>query len=430
MINRHSIVVKLNFIFVVTLFCVSIIFFFIHDFASKKSYMDLEFSLEGLDRLFELYTKQTHLLDFEHYIYSNKFEIVVDTRMVLNNAKEIDRGFFHKHIKPPFFQKDEKKKFYSPPHKKLSNNIHVLVFKDNLYVHLSSIENDILLKFNQHSYRQMVLIIRVGYIFFIGIFILLYLLIRKNLNGLKDLQKSLIDYEHGLIDKTKVYTAKDEVSLVSKQFYELSIKLEQMNQTRKLFLRNMMHELKTPLTKSKMYLSLIKESDLRSAMEISLQKLELLIDDMANIEKISTDNIVITKKEYRLIDIIDNAKDMLFLEAQHVLVDDALKCNIGVDFNLFTIVIKNLIDNAIKYSNDSLVYIDCEEQKIYFSSYGDKLNYDFKHYLEPFFKGDLNDINQRGFGLGLYIANEILLKHGFKFSYEYMDGKNIFAIHY
>ncbi|NOR57264.1 MAG: sensor histidine kinase, partial [Sulfurimonas sp.] len=163
-------------------------------------------------------------------------------------------------------------------------------------------------------------------------------------------------------------------------------------------------------------------------LELSLNKLELLIDDMANIEKITTDNVDINKKDFRVIDIIDNAMDMLFINKNGVIIKDESNMVLPVDFNLFTIVLKNLIDNGIKYSKDGMVFVECKDEKIYVSSIGERLKYDFDNYLEPFFKGDLNEINQRGFGLGLYIVNEILIKHGFEFSYEYIDEKNVFII--
>lgn len=431
MINRHSILFKLNIISIFTLLSISVIFFAINDFMSKKSYMDLEFSLQGLEKTLSLYSQNKQGTSLQHYLSPFRLEMIdKDKKNILLNATELKKDKFREHQRPPFF-KDKHANFPPPPNfQRISNKVKILQFNKDTYIQLKGKKESYLLRYDDSESKQIQVYLKVIYLAFISLLILLYFMIRKNLNGLKVLHKSLIEYENGIVDTTKIIEGKDEVALLSKQFYKVASKLDTLSKTRKLFLRNIMHELKTPLTKSKLYLSLIEESQMRDSLELSLQKLELLIEDMANIEKISTDNVEIEKKEYRLIDIIEDAMDTLFLNKQCLYFARELECTLNADFKLFSIVLKNLIDNAIKYSNDSLVSIDCIDKKIYISSHGEELKYDFKEYLEPFFKGDLNEINQRGFGLGLYIVNEILIKHEFDFSYEFKEGKNIFIIDY
>ncbi len=431
MINRHSILFKLNIIFLFTLLSISIIFFAVHDFMSKKHHIDLGFSLKGLERTLSLYSQNKQEVDFQHYLSSFRLEMVSENKeAILLNAKELKKDHFKERMRPPFF-KGKHDGFRPPPHfERPFHKLKILEYKSKIYIQLKNDKYNYLLRYSDKESKQILIFIKISYLLFMTLLILLYIMIRKNLKGLNVLHKSLVEYENGIVDTTKIIDGKDEVSLLSKQFYKVTLKLDALNKTRKLFLRNMMHELKTPLTKSKLYLSLIEESQMRDSLEVSLLKLELLIDDMANIEKISTDNVEIEKKEYRLIDIIENAMDMLFLSKKSVHFMDELKCNVKVDFKLFSIVLKNLIDNGIKYSSDSLVSIECNEKKIYVASSGKKLKFDFQEYLEPFFKGDLNEINQRGFGLGLYIVNEILIKHGFTFSYEFKENKNVFIIDY
>ena len=431
MINRHSILFKLNIIFFLTLLFISAIFFAMNDFMGKKSSMDFEHSLRGLRGTLELYSTNSEKIDFNEFLSAFRFkQIIADKKNIILNANRLSEEFLYKHHIPPFFQENEKLFFPPSPPAILTSNFQLLSYKDELYIHLLDNQDDYLLKYEGDSSENILLLIRIGYLLFISLLVMLYFMIRKNLYGLKVLQKSLIEYENGIVDKTKIIEGRDEVSIVSQEFYKVASKLDALNKTRKLFLRNMMHELKTPLTKSKLYLSLMEETQMRDSLELSLQKLELLIDDMANIEKISTDTVEIDKKEYRLIDIVENAKDMLFINQESVFMDDSLNYSVNVDFKLFTIVMKNLIDNGIKYSKNSLVFITCQQGKISIASGGEKLKYDFKDYLEPFFKGDLNEITQRGFGLGLYIVNEILIKHGFSFSYEHKQGKHIFIIGY
>lgn len=426
MLNRHSILFKLNIIFIVTIISITIIFLIISEFMEKKQFMDLDFTLMKLEKSMEKYRE-----DADINIYRLSL-IVDDKKKVLREAKTLSIEKLIKKRPPPFMDKGIKLPPPPPPPFFLNRmkKFNLLEYEDDIYIHIIKKNHDYLLKYNNEEHKYSVVLARLGYFIFVSMMLLLYFLIRKNIKNLKTLQDSLKEYENGIVDTTKIIEGKDEVAEVSKQFYKVASKLDIIGKSRKLFLRNMMHELKTPLTKSKLYLGLIEESELRDSLELSLDKLEFLIDDMANIEKISTDNVLIEKKEYRLIDIIDNAMDMLFINKQGIYTGEVENVNIFVDFKLFSIVLKNLIDNGIKYSDDKAVHLNHADKKIYISSSGEKLKYDFQDYLEPFFKGNLNDINQRGFGLGLYIVNEIIIKHGFNFYYEYNEGKNIFIIDY
>ncbi|EDZ61535.1 two-component sensor histidine kinase [Sulfurimonas gotlandica GD1] len=421
MLNRHSILFKLNIIFIITIISVTVIFLMLDGFIHKRSNFDLGFHLRHIDRNLH----RDGEIEIKNLILPQTLEIVEDMSIV-TKAKPIEkRDFFKQPPKVPFIKEHGKP---PPPFFKREHSFDLLRYKDTIYVHIKEKNFELLLRYHEQEYKQIVLFIRVAYFVFLGILIIVYYMIRKNIQSLKTLQNSLKDYENGVVDATKVLDGKDEIALVSKQFYKVASKLEAVNESRKLFLRNMMHELKTPLTKSKLYLGFMEESKIKDGLELSLNKLELLIDDMANIEKITTDNVDIDKKDFRAIDIIDNAMDMLFINKNGVIIKDESTMVMSVDFKLFSIVLKNLIDNGIKYSADGMVFVECKDEKIYVSSRGERLEYNFVNYLEPFFKGDLNEINQRGFGLGLYIVNEILLKHRFEFLYEHKNDKNIFII--
>jgi two-component system OmpR family sensor kinase len=132
----------------------------------------------------------------------------------------------------------------------------------------------------------------------------------------------------------------------------------------------------------------------------------------------------LSKKDIRIIEIIDEAKELLYLEQPiHTNVTDQM---IKADFASMSIVFKNLIDNALKYGqNLEVIYGD---QTLSFVSNGEALQGDFDDYLEAFSQKKSSD--NTGFGLGLYIANEVIRMHGMKFEYSYEKGKNRFIINF
>lgn len=241
---------------------------------------------------------------------------------------------------------------------------------------------------------------------------------------LKDKVKTLGDEEFDF--EYHNITARDEVSQLAIEFKNTAQKLKDIKESRNVFIRNIMHELKTPITKGK-FLSELENSDENAEkMRRVFTRLELLISEFTQIEELisSTKNII--KNYYFLDDIIDNAVDMLMLE-DDVIIQEYENKKINVNFKLFCVAVKNLIDNAIKYSDDKKVtIITNDKDEIIFKNSGKGLAYSLENYFEPFFANENKSKNS--FGLGLYIVNSILKANGYVLKYEYVDEINIFTM--
>ena len=187
-----------------------------------------------------------------------------------------------------------------------------------------------------------------------------------------------------------------------------------------------MHELKTPIIKGKFLTQLEFSQENQNKMEKVFYRLESLINEFATIEELISSRKKIEKKSYFLEDVVDDAIDILMCEEDEV-EKHIENFKIKVDFKLFCIALKNLIDNGIKYSKDKKVVIKTDGDKIILQNSGEKLLYPLENYFEPFFKGDNVKSNQ-SFGLGLYIVKNILDANGFTLEYEYNDGFNNFII--
>ena len=184
-----------------------------------------------------------------------------------------------------------------------------------------------------------------------------------------------------------------------------------------------MHELKTPITKGKFLTELERTEQNEATLKEVFNRLELLINEFASIEELISSAKNIEKKFYFLDDIIDNAKDILMVNDESVVGSFENK-KLEVNFKLFSIAVKNLIDNAIKYSDDKKVIVKTENDDIIFENTGEKLKYDLEKYYEPFFANE--EKTKNSFGLGLYIIFNILKANNYSLIYEYRDGKNIF----
>jgi two-component system OmpR family sensor kinase len=310
-------------------------------------------------------------------------------------------------------------------HPRNNNDIfRILNLNDNNYIYMKKKGEVVLIKdedtsnSNSHIY-----IILVFAILFITI-VLVYLITLRKLMPLKILKDKVKTLGDENFDFECCNTnAKDEVSQLAVEFKKSAEKLKSLKEARNIFIRNIMHELKTPITKGKFLTSLEQNEENNEKLKSVFNRLEALINEFASIEELISSSKNIEKKFYFLDDIIDNAKDILMVEDEKVITKYENK-KLEVNFKLFSIAVKNLIDNAVKYSPNKEVIIKNEEDNIIFENIGKALEEPFERYFEPFFSNE--DKSKDSFGLGLYIVHNILKANGYILKYEYIDGINRF----
>lgn len=215
----------------------------------------------------------------------------------------------------------------------------------------------------------------------------------------------------------------DEVSLLAQEFKKSAQKLKKIKEARNVFIRNIMHELKTPITKGKFLVQLPQTHENNEKMKHVFERLENLINEFGSIEEVIASTKQFDHANYFLNDIIDNAIDILLID-EELVSREFENIKVNVNFKLFSIAVKNLIDNALKYSSDGQVVIKTYHEEIIFENHGNSLEYELDSYFEPFFKNS----NKNSFGLGLYIVNSILKANGYMLKYVYENGTNRFSI--
>jgi two-component system OmpR family sensor kinase len=305
------------------------------------------------------------------------------------------------------------------------NDIFRIINLDNTnYIYIKKRNDTVLVQDNESlNSNSQLYIILVFSILLITIILVYLITLRKlmPLKLLKDKVKTLGDENFDF--ECCNMNGKDEVSLLASEFKKSALKLKSLKEARNIFIRNIMHELKTPITKGKFLTQLEQNEENNEKLKSVFNRLESLINEFASIEELISSSNKIEKKFYFLDDIVDNAKDILMIEDERIISKYENK-KIEVNFKLFSIAIKNLIDNAIKYSPNKEVMIKSEDENIIFENIGKELESPLEKYFEPFFTHE--DKAKDSFGLGLYIIYNILKANNYKLEYEYEDGINRF----
>ena len=254
--------------------------------------------------------------------------------------------------------------------------------------------------------------------------IVLYLWIMKSLNPLSKLKSQIKTFSQGNLDIECKSDKEDEIAEVANEFDHAVTMIRELLHARQLFLRAIMHELKTPIAKGRLVSEMLEDEKNKARMHSIFERLNLLIDEFAKIEKITSKNFDLTIKPYRMSDLLEASEDMLMIEnPKHYITMEVKKdYTLDADFELFTLVIKNLLDNGIKYSKDKHIHVVIDDGTLKITNKGEALREPLENYFKPF------HASKRGLGLGLYIVKSILDIHHMELHYTHEDGENIFTV--
>ncbi len=257
--------------------------------------------------------------------------------------------------------------------------------------------------------------------------IVLYRYMAMGVKPLKRLHQQITRFSLGDKEIDTRVEGSDEVAQVANAFHDSVRKVNALEQSRSLFMRNVMHELKTPITKGKLMTALL-DAEAKDKAELNelFEQMQSHLNDLAQVESLTAKSLELERKRYALIDIVEQAYDMLGINEDQC--KNYLKHEkVVVDFNLFAYALKNLIDNGIKYAEKLPIILKYEDNCIKVINKGEPLKEDFNAYLKAFTR-DHTYHSIEGMGLGLYIANEIIEKHGYTLKYDYINGAHHFKI--
>ena len=302
-----------------------------------------------------------------------------------------------------------------------------LLFQDSLYLQIKNPSFQILLE--SDDTKNINDPIWVGFILTSALLISLYVSVINSLMPLKKLSSDIRKFGAGNMD---VNIAKpdsnDEIAKVAIEFDAAASKIRELLRSRQLFLRTIMHELKTPIGKGRIVSEMVQNETHKSRLIAIFERLDMLINEFGKIEQLLSKNYALNYQESYFSNILEQARDMLMLDKfeEKVSVDIRRDILLRVDFGLFSLAIKNLIDNALKYADDKKAQVICDADGIVVRNLGQPLQNPIEYYMQAFIRE--KGSKSSGMGLGLYIIDHICRMHKFSLKYSYEDGYHAFKI--
>jgi PAS domain S-box-containing protein len=201
------------------------------------------------------------------------------------------------------------------------------------------------------------------------------------------------------------------------------------------------HELKTPMTSLKASIQildkLIKTNGSTEKIlafvekaNISLIKMQHLIESLLNVSKITAGQLALNKTYFNVGDMITESCDHIRITGDYELaISGDTYLEITADRSKIEQVIINLVNNAVKYAPESRRIIinvihRTNTVKISVQDFGEGIAYDkIPHLFERYYRVDSTGLQYSGLGLGLYISAEIVERHGGKIGVNSEAGK-------
>jgi two-component system OmpR family sensor kinase len=218
----------------------------------------------------------------------------------------------------------------------------------------------------------------------------------------------------------------DEIGNVAATYNKMAHNIKSLITSREEFLRDIGHELKTPISKGMFAVEALDDSESKTIIQKSFTELERLSAELLEIEKLHAAD-TLNKDVFKVETLILEALSRLILEDESI-INIEIKDNflINGDLNYLSLALKNLIDNAIKYTTQYPILIIADSNVLTVKNKGNKLTRDISYYLEAFTQEE-SSRNSKGYGLGLNIVKKIADKHQITFSYEYINSYHLFS---
>jgi signal transduction histidine kinase len=229
-------------------------------------------------------------------------------------------------------------------------------------------------------------------------------------------------------------TLQEKIDNATKSLRRNNEKLKALDETKDDFISMASHQLRTPLTSIKGYLSMLNEGDAGKLTKVqkdmigqaftSSQRMVYLISDMLNVSRLKTGKFAVEVSKFNLADLVHEEVDQLIDTANSKgLSLTYTKPDSFPDYMLDETktrqVIMNFIDNAIYYTpTGGNIQVKLEDKPSYIElkviDDGIGVPASEKHHLfNKFFRAhNARKARPDGTGLGLYMAKKIVIAQG------------------
>ena len=250
---------------------------------------------------------------------------------------------------------------------------------------------------------------------------LAYKLVRRMLRPLDDIGAGVARFGRGEFDLPIPIRRQDELGDLAERINRMAASLHGKLDAKRALLLAISHELRSPLTRARVNAELVQEGEHRSALLRDLAEMRDLITELLESERLAVGHAALHTEPVDLSALVRELVAAQFADAK---LDAQLDESIGpvqVDPMRVRLLLRNLIDNALRHSNGAprppvvtLTSVASGQVQLSVRDFGPGVAEEHLAQLaEPFYRAD--SARQRatgGFGLGLHLCQLVAQAHG------------------
>lgn len=252
-----------------------------------------------------------------------------------------------------------------------------------------------------------------------SVFLATYLVLRRALRPLRLLGTGVAQLSEGQLDVVVPKQSRDEFGELTDAFNDMARRVGEIVQGREQLLRDVSHELRSPLTRMKVALEMLPEGPQRHSMRADVAEMETMVTELLELERVR-DGRGIQIVQHDLVALVQETVRRYQDRPPGVRVSQAPPTlELGVDAEAVRTVLRNVLENAIKFS---LSNSRCVEVSVATSDAGAIVRVvddgpgfppgDLDRLPEPFYRPDPSRSKRTGgYGLGLSICKRIMDAH-------------------
>lgn len=305
------------------------------------------------------------------------------------------------------------------------------------YMIASPIEGDVIMVMIfhdlSHAYQQVLYMILLTFTITIGIAgIIIWFISAKITAPLRDMNEIALRYAKGDFSQSVEVSSKDEIGQLGESFNHMAAELNSLEETRKAFIANVSHDLRTPLTSIKGFLIALlddtipadQRKDFYLLMKDETERVIKLVNDTLDMSQLEAGQVMLKPTSYNL----TKQLQLIAVKLEPHLANKNLEIQIIPDNQEIMVVadrdrieqaLINLLQNAIQVSGnhqDIQVFLEKkteEEVVVRIMDHGEGISEENLELIwERFYKTDKARSGKTGIGIGLSIVKSIMDLHG------------------
>ena len=246
-----------------------------------------------------------------------------------------------------------------------------------------------------------------------------YFMVNKMLNPVRLLKQGAERIRQGDLSYRVKSNLQDELGELTESINHMADSLQSMLEAKRQLLMAISHELRTPITKAKLRMEFMPESDEKDQLKEDINEIDLLISDLLEAERLNNDHSALVSERVLLANFIRSIAESF--KSNNGEIDIEIPVNdleFEIDKLRIRLLITNLLNNAVRHGKGNLINVGVsfsgDRGIIEVKDNGEGISEEhITQITEPFYRADsARQRNTGGFGLGLYLCRLIAQAHG------------------